>query len=174
MKFQKLRFQVATYHPAQTLAVHHMDETSQLSCSSGGAPSSTSKNGDLPKATGSPGRKSSHHKCSPPSKEHHGYHNKNSHSSSAKHQEKPHKDKEDSKSPHKCLAFPVQGSSTTWAEKESCLKGHPVVFNASSRSHQLSESDEQLSFSNPTSASTLSKTTGGPCPDLCPMTADIP
>ena len=156
--------QVTTHCPAQTLVVYHEDETSQLSHSSGQVPSSTSKNGDPPKATGSMGRKSSCYKHSPPLKEHHGSHDKDLHSSSSKHQHKPHKDKEDSKSPCKHPASPAQGSSTTWAEKEPHLKEHPTVYNASSRSHQLSESDEQLSFSCPTSASTLSKTTSGPHP----------
>ena len=69
-KLQKMRFQVAMHCPA------HEDETSQLSCSSGEAPSSTHKNGDPPKATGSLGRKSSHHKHSPPSKECHRSHDR--------------------------------------------------------------------------------------------------
>ena len=94
----------------------------------------------------------------------HGSRDKDSHSSSSKHWEKPRKEKEDSKSQCKCPASPVQGSSTTWAEKEHRLKGHPMVFNASSRSHQLSKSDEQLFFSGPTSASIQSKTTGRPQP----------
>ena len=164
MKLQKMRFQVAMHCPAQTLAVCHKDETFQLSCSSGEAPSSTIKNEDPPKATASPGRKSSCHKCSLPSKEHPGSHDKDSHSSSSKHQNKSCKDKEDGKSPRKCLASPVQRSSTTWAEKEPWLEEPPMVFHASSRSHHLSELDEQLSFSCLTSASTPSKTTGGPCP----------
>ena len=94
-KLQKMKFQVAMHHPAQTLVVCHEDETSQLSHNSGQVPSSTIKNGDLPKATGSPGRKSSHHKRSLSSKEHNGSHEKDSHSSSSKHRDKPHKDKED-------------------------------------------------------------------------------
>ena len=53
MKLQKMRFQVPMHRPAQTLAVCHEDETSQLSRSSGEVPSSTSKNGDPPKATAS-------------------------------------------------------------------------------------------------------------------------
>ena len=130
MKLQKLRFQVTMHCPAQTLVVHHEDETSQLSHSSGEVPSSTNKNGDPLKATGSLGRKSSHHKHSPPLKEHHGSHDKDWHSSSSKHWEKPRKDKEDSKSPCKCPASPAQGSSTKQAEKEPCLEGHPMVFNA--------------------------------------------
>ena len=159
-----MKFQAATHHPVQTLVVHHEDETSQLSHSSGEVPSSTSKNGDLPKATGSLGRKSSCHKGSPPLKECHGSHDKDSHSSSSKHQDKSHKDKEDSKSPHKHMASPVQRSSTVWAEKEPWLKEPPMIFHTSSRSHHLSQFDEQLSFSCLTSASTPSKTTGGPCP----------
>ena len=154
------------HHPAQTLAVCHEDETSQLSRSSGEAPSSTSKNGDLPKATGSPGRKSSHHEHSPPSKEHCGSCDKDSHSSSSKHQDKPHKDKENSKFQCKCTASPAQGSSTTWAEKEPWLEEPSMVLHISSRSHHFSELDEQLSFSCPTSASTPSKTTSRPHPRL--------
>ena len=141
-KLQKMKFQVTMHSPAQTLAVHHEDETYQLSHSSGEVPSSTSKNGDLPKATGSLGRKSFHHKCSPPLEEYHGSCNKDSHSSSSKHRDKPHKDEENGKSPHKCTASPVQGSSTMQAEKEPHLKEPPIAFNASSQSHHLSESDE--------------------------------
>ena len=166
MKLLKKMFQVTTHHPAQTLVVHHKDEISQLSLSSGEVPSSTSKNGDLHKATGSLGRKTSCHKHSLPSKEHNGSCNKDSCISSSKHQDKSHKDKEDSKSPHKRTASPVQRSSTTWAEKEPHLKEPPMVFHASSRSHHLSESDEQLSFTCLTSASTPSKTTGKPNPQL--------
>ena len=159
-----MRFQVTTHHPAQTLAVRHEDKTSQLSHSSGEVPSSTSKNGDLPKATGSPERKFSHHKHSLPSKVHPGSCDKGSHSSSFKHQDKSCKYKEDGKSPCKCPASPVQRSSTMWAEKEPRLKELPMVFHASSRSHHLSESDEQLSFSCLTSVSIPSKTTSGPHP----------
>ena len=149
--------------PAQALMVRHEDETSQPSHSSGEAPSSTSKNGDLPKATGSPCRKSLCHKCSQPSKEHHGSSDKDSLSSS-KHQDKSHKKKEYGKSLHKCPASPAQRSSTTYAEKELCLEKPVMVFHASSISHHLSESDEQLSFSGPTSVSIPSKTDGGPHP----------
>ena len=69
-KASKMKFQGAMHCPAQTLVVHHEDETSQLSCSSGEAPSSTIKNRDPTYATGSPGRKSLCHKCSLPLKEH--------------------------------------------------------------------------------------------------------
>ena len=127
-----MKFQVTTHRPVQTLAVRHEDETSQLSHSSGEAPSSTSKNGYLPKATGSPGRKSSHHKCSLPSKEHHGSRGKDSHSSSSKHRDKSCTDKENSKSPCKRMASLVQRSSTTRAEKEPHLEEPPMVFHASS------------------------------------------
>ena len=161
-----MKFQVTTHHPAQTLAVCHEDETSQLSHSLGEAPSSTSKNGDPHKATGSSSRKSSCHKYSPPLKEHPGSYDKVSHSSSSKHWDKSHKDKEDCKSPHNHLASPVQSSSTTWGEKKPHLEEPPMVFNASSQSHHLSNSDEQLSFPCLTSASTPSKTTSGPHPRL--------
>ena len=127
-------------------------------------PSSTSRNGDPPKATGFLGRKTSCYKCSLPLKEHHGSHNKDSHSSSSKHQDKSCKDKEDSKSSCKCLASLALRS--WWAEKEPHLEEPPMVFHASSWSHHLSESDEQLSFTCPTSASTPSKTTSGPCSQL--------
>ena len=108
MKLRKMRFQVTTHRPTQTLAVRHEDETSQLSHGSGEVPSSTSKNGDPPKATGSLGRKSSRCKLSLPSKECHGSRDKDSHSSSSKHQDKPCKDKENSKSPCKCTASPAR------------------------------------------------------------------
>ena len=127
-KLRKMRFQVAMQHPEQTLAVHD-EETSQPSCSSGEAPSLTSKNGDPPKATGSLGKKPSCHKCSPPSKEHHGSCNKDSHSSSSKHQEKSQKDKENSKSLCKHPASSAQRSSTSWAEKELQLEEPPMVFH---------------------------------------------
>ena len=161
-----MRYQVARHCPAQALAVCHEDETSQPSHSSGEVPSLTNKNGVLPKATGSPGRKSSCHKHSPPSKKHHGSLNKDSLSSSSKHWNKSCKDKEDGKSPCKCPALPVQRSSTTWAEKEPHLEKPVMVFHASSMSHHLSESDKQLSFSSLTSASTPSKTDGGLHPRL--------
>ena len=83
MRLQRMRYQVTTHCPAQALVIHHEDETSQPSCSSGEAPSSTNNNGDPPQATGSPGRKSSHDKCSLPLKEHHGSLNKGSLSSSS-------------------------------------------------------------------------------------------
>ena len=98
MKPCKMRYQVAMHCPAQALVVHHEDETSQPSHSSGEAPSSTNKNWDMPKVTGSPGRKSSHHKHSLPLKEHHGSLDKDSLSSLSKHQDKSCKDKEDGKS----------------------------------------------------------------------------
>ena len=98
-----MRYQVTTHCPVQALAICHEDETSQPSHSSGEAPSSTNKNGDPPKATGSPGRKSSCHKCSPPLKKCHGSLNKDSLSSSSKRWDKSHKDKEDGKSLHKCV-----------------------------------------------------------------------
>ena len=112
-KLQKMRYQVATHCPAQALAVHHEDETSQPSHSSGEVPSSTNKNGICPKPQVPLGRKSSCHKHSPPSKEHHGSLNKESLSSSSKHQDKSCKDKEDGKFPHKCPTSPAQRSSTT-------------------------------------------------------------
>ena len=156
-----MRYQVRTHRPAQALAVHHKDEISQPSCSSGEVSSLTNKNGNLPKATSSPDRKSSCHKHSPPSKECHGFLDKDSLSSSSKHLHKSHKEKEDGKFPCKCPASPVLRSSTTWAEKEPHLEKPIMVFHPSSMSHHLSESDKQLSFSSLTSTSTPSKTDGG-------------
>ena len=94
-KLHRLRFQVTTHQMEQTSTVECKEEKSQSSCSPGDMPSLTSKNGKpsksrgrspwapLPKMTAdSPNRKSSHHsKHSPPSKEHHGSCNKDSHSS---------------------------------------------------------------------------------------------
>ena len=132
-------------------------------------PSLTSKNGGPSKsrwkspqapspktATDSPNRKSSHcNKHSSPLKECHGTHNKDSHSS--KHQDKSHS--KSSKFPWKHTVSPPQKlSSTIWAEKEPCLEGPPLVFCASSQSHQLSESDDQFSFTCPTSALTPNRT----------------
>ena len=160
----------------------------QSSCALGEAPSSTSKKGQPPKSRGksprapSPktstdpsSRKSLHHsKCSPTSKEHHNTCDKDSHSSSSKHQDKPHsdrgsKDKESSKTPWKCAASLSQRlSSTEWAEKEPHLKGPSLTFNASSQSwhsspsRHLSETDDQASFVGLNSTSTPNKTEGGP------------
>ena len=141
-------------------------------------PSSTSKNGEPSKSRGksswapspkmttdSPNRKSlCCNKHSPSSKEHHGSHDKDSHSS--KHQDKFRS--EGGKSPWKHAASPPHAtsppqkpSSTAQAEKEPHLEGPPQVFRASSQSHQLSESDDQFSFSCPTSASTPNRTDSG-------------
>ena len=132
----------------------------------------TSKNGEpsksrgtspwapLPKmTTDSPNRKAlCRNKCSPPSKEHHGSCDKGSHSS--KHWDKLHS--EGGKSLQKCTVSPPQKpSSTTQAEKEPCLEGPPQVFRASSKSSQLSESDDQFFFTCPTSASTPNRTESG-------------
>ena len=135
-------------------------------------PSSTSKNREPSKSRGkfpwapsprtttdSPNRKSSHHnKCSPPSKECHGSHDKDSHGSK-------HRDKscsENSKSPPKrTVSSPQKPSSTAQVEKEPHLEGPPLVFHASSQSRQLSESDDQFSFTCPISASTPNRTESG-------------
>ena len=102
-------------------------------------------------------------------------HEKDSHSSSSKHWDKPcsdrgSKDKESSKSPQKCAASLSQRpSSTKQAEKEPCLKGPSQTFNASyqswhsSPSRHLSETDNQASFVGPNSTSTPNKTESGPC-----------
>ena len=114
----------------------------------------------MPKTTtDSPNRKSScQNKHSPPSKECHGSCNKDSHSS--KHRDKSHS--ESSKSPWKCAASPPQKlPSTIWVEKEPHLERPPPVFHASSQSHQLRESDNQFSFTCPTSASTPNRPVSG-------------
>ena len=133
-------------------------------------PSSTSKNGEPSKSRGkfpqapspkmttdSPNRKSSCcNKCSPSSKEHHGSHDSHS---------LKHRDKfcgEGGKSPWKHTTSPPQKpSSTTWVEKEPHLEGPPQVFHASSQSCELRESDDQFSFTCPTSASTPNRTESG-------------
>ena len=120
-------------------------------------------------STDSPSRKSLHHnKCSPPSKECHGTHDKDSHDSSSKHRDKSHsdrgsKDKDCSKSPQKHAASPLQMlPSAAWVEKEPHIEVPSLAFCASSQSHQLSETDDQFSFICPTSTSTPNKTESGP------------
>ena len=156
----------------QTSTVDHKEEKSQSSHGPGEMPSSTSKNGEPSKSRGkfprapspktttdSLNRKSSCcNKHSPPSNEHHGSCNKDSHSS--KHQDKFHC--KDDKSPQKHTASPPQKlSSTAQAEKEPHPEGPPQVFCASSQSHQLSKSDDQFSFTCSTSASTPNRTESG-------------
>ena len=121
-------------------------------------------------STNSPSRKSLHcNKCSPPSKEHHGTCDKDSHGSSSKHRDKSHsergsKGKYCSKSPWKCAASLLQmSSSPAWAEKEPHIEVPSLAFGASSQSHQLSETDGQFSFVCPTSTSTPNKTESGLC-----------
>ena len=173
-ELRRMRFQVTTHRTEQISAVKHKEEKSQSSRNSGEMPSSTSKNGEPSKSRGkspqapssktttdSPNRKSlCHNKHSPPpSKEHHGSHDKDSQSS--KHWDKS--CSESSKSLQKCAAAPPQKpSSTAWVEKEPCLEGPPLVFHALSQSRQLSESDNQFSFTCPTSATTPNKTESGP------------
>ena len=60
---------------------------------------------------------------------------------------------------HRCAASPLQMlSSSTWAEKESCIEVPSLAFCASSQRHQLSETDDQFSFICPTP----NKTESGP------------
>ena len=156
----------------QTSAIEHKKEKSQSSCGSGEMPSLTSKNGGPSQSRGkspwapspktttdSPNRKSLHHnKHSPPLKECHASHEKDLHGS--KHQDKSRS--ESSKSPQKHTASPPQKpSSTAWVEKGPHLEGPPPVFHASSQSHQLSELDNQFSFTCPTSALTPNRTESG-------------
>ena len=92
-------------------------------------------------------------------KECHESHNKDSNGS--KHWDKSRS--ESSKSSQKHAVSPLQKpSSTTWVEKEPCLEGPPLVFRASSQSHQPSKSDDQFTFTFPTSASTPNKMESGP------------
>ena len=119
-KLQRIRFHVTIHQTEEWPTAESKGEKPQSSCTSAEMPSLTNKNGEpfksrgkspqtpLPKtSTDSPNRKSLHHKkCSPPSKEHHGSHNKDSHGYSSKHQDKfcsdkSSKDKESSKSPWK-------------------------------------------------------------------------
>ena len=53
--------------------------------------------------------------------------------------------------------------STTWVEKEACIEVPSLACCASSQSHQLSKTDDQLSFICPTSTSTPNKTESGTC-----------
>ena len=123
----------------------------------------------MPKtSTDSSSRKSScHHKCSPLSKECHGTHDKDSHGSSSKHwdkscSERGSKDKDCSKSLLKCAVSLLQMSpSATWAEKESHIEVPSLAFCNSSKSHQLSKTDDQFSFIYPTSTSTPNKMESG-------------
>ena len=171
-KLHRLRFQVTTHRTEQMSAIDYKEEKSQTSHIPGETPSLTSKNGKPSKSRGkspwasspktttdSPNRKSLHHnKCSPPSKEHHGSCDKDSHSS--KHWDKFHS--KGGKSLQKCVASPPQKpSSTAQVEKEPHQEGPPQVFCASSQSCQLSESDDQFSFTCPTSVSTPNRTESG-------------
>ena len=108
----------------------------------------------MAKATGSLDKKST--KCSPPTKVHQESEDKDR--SGSKYRESKHrKDKEDSKSPHKCTRSLVQGSSTMRGEKEPHLEDPPQTFNTSSHSHQLSDMDDPFSLSGPADTSTPRK-----------------
>ena len=183
-----MRFQIPAYWKEWLPVTKSKEEKPQSSHTSGEVPSSTSKEGEPPKSRGkspqapsprkstdSPSRKSSHHdKCSPTSKEHHDTHEKDSHSSSSRHWDKPcsdrgSKNKESSKSLQKHVASLSQRpSSTEWAEKEPHFKRASQTFNASSQSwhsspsRNLSKTDNQASFVGPNSTSTPNKTEGGP------------
>ena len=156
----------------QTSTVEHKEEKSQSFHGSEEMPSLTSKNKEPSKSRGksprvpspkmttdSPNRKSLHcNKHSPPSKEHHGYRDKDSHGS--KHQDKF--CSEGGKFPRKCAVSPPQKLfSTAQVEKEPHLEGPPQVFHASPQSRQLSKSDDQFSFTCPTIASTPNRTESG-------------
>ena len=86
-------------------------ETSQPPRHSGEGNNSACKGRELAKVAGSPDKMFSHTQCSPPTKVCQESHDKER--STSKHQEKSRKDKEDSKSPHKCTGSLAQGSSTT-------------------------------------------------------------
>ena len=106
-------------------------------------PSSTNKNGDMPKATGSPGRKSVPHPNT---------------------RINPAKTRKMASLCANAWHLQCRGPPPHLVEKEPHLKKPVMVFYASSMSHHLRESDEQLSFSSPTSTSTPSKTDSGPHP----------
>ena len=152
-------------------------------------PNSTSKEGESSKSsrrspqalspkvsTDSPSRKPTHRgKCSPPSKEQCDKCEKDSHSLSLKHKDKPHsdrsgKDKEGIKSLRKHpMSLPQQLPSTERVRKEPCLEETSLTVSVNSEGHHqspskcLSETDDQASFMGPTSTSTPNKTGGGPC-----------
>ena len=98
------------------------------------ANSSTSGGGEVPKPTGSRGKKSSCTKYSPPTKVCQETCDKDS--SASKHQERFRKDKEDSKFLHKCTESLTQGA-TMHGEKE------PHLERPSSLLHFITESPTQ-------------------------------
>ena len=181
-KIQKMRFQIPTYWKEWLPSTESKEEKPQSSHTLGEAPSSTSKEGELPSPEESLPRL--HHQERPqthPTESLHTMANaplhrrstmirvKYSHSSSSKHLDKPHSDGGQQKIPWKCVASPSQRpSSTEWAEKEPHLKGPSWIFNASSHSRHsspsrhLSETDDQASFMGPNSTFTPNKTEGGP------------
>ena len=182
-----MRFQIPTQWKEWLPATKSKEEKPQSSCALGEAPSSTSKEGEPPKSRGkspwapspksstdsSSRKSSSYSKHSLTSKEHHDMREKDSHSSSSKHQDKPHsdrvsKDKESSKTSWKCVVSPPQRpSSTEWAEKEPCLGEPSLTFNASSQSQHSSPSrylsERQPFFPGPQQHLYSNKTEGGPC-----------
>ena len=126
-KLQKKRYHIPTYREEKPPASSSQKEKPQFSCTLGDRPSSISKEGEPPKSsrrspqalsprvpTDSPNRKPLHHrKCSPPSKEQHDQHEKDSHSLFSKCKDKPHsdrssKDKEGDKSLQKHSMSPPQ------------------------------------------------------------------
>ena len=104
-KLWKKEYRIAKYQPPALPT-----ETSQPPRCSGEANSSTHEGREPAKTAGSPNKKSSCSKHSPPTKVRHETCDKES--SESKHQEKSQKDKKDSKSPCKYTGSSAQGSST--------------------------------------------------------------
>ena len=129
------KLQEKGYHVSRYQVPGHMGETNP-SC--GGKESA--------KATGTLDKKCSKHssptKACPESED-----------KASKHQ----KDKEDSKSPHKCTGSPTHRSSARRGEKEPCLEKPIQTFKVSSLSYQLHDTDNLFSFSGPVDTSTPSK-----------------
>ena len=188
-KLQRKRYQIPTYREEKPPDSSSQQEKPSSSCGLEDTSSSTSKEGESSKSSGkspwalspkvstdSPSRKPScHGKCSPPSKEQRDKREKDSHSSSLKHKDKPDsdrsgKDKEGDKSLWKCPMSPSQWlPSTERVRKEPHLEETSLTVSVNSEGHHqspskyLSEMDDQASFVGPTSTSTPNKTGGGPC-----------
>ena len=137
-KLQKMRFQVTMHQAEESPTAKSKGEKPRSFHASGEVPSSTCKEGEPSKSQGkspwapSPktstdalGRKSlHHHKCSPPSKEPHGTHDKDSHGSSSKHRDQSHSDKGSKEK---------ESSKSLWKHATSPLKTSPSSMGGEDR-----------------------------------------
>ena len=156
----------------QTSTIEHKEEKSQFSCGSGEMPSSTSKNRGPPKSRGKSPQ--TPYQRQPQTLQTGSPHTatsilplqKNAMDPATKTHTFPSIETNPTvrvASPHRNMQHPHHRSCPpmAWVEKEPHLEGPPPVFHASSQSHQLSESDNQFSFTCPTSASTPNRTESG-------------